>query len=221
MRNFGWVMAALLVPALTGSVFAGSEENQQLADELAQVIKSSGRLSGYDLDIATEGGVVTLTGQVANEAQRAALMGMARQHPGVVAVADRVRVSGRDQVVPVGYEDVVPGAMPVEVDAAAPVMEGVVTDGVVADPMPVQGFPGGVVPYSDAPVMPPYSWPAYTPYNNFASTAYQTQYPSGAWPFIGPPYPYPMIPSGWRSVTLKWKKGYWWLKFNSCGDWCH
>jgi hypothetical protein len=45
--------------------------------------------------------------------------------------------------------------------------------------------------------------------------AFQTQYPSGAWPFIGPPHPYPMIPSGWRSVNLRWKKGYWWLKFNA------
>jgi hypothetical protein len=85
----------------------------------------------------------------------------------------------------------------------------------VPEPFPQNAFPGGLAPYSDTPVIPPYAWPSYTPYNNYASMAYQTQYPSGAWPFIGPPHPYPMIPSGWRSVNLRWRKGYWWLKFNS------
>ena len=85
----------------------------------------------------------------------------------------------------------------------------------VTEPEPVVDYQGGIAPFSDAPVVPPYSWPSYTPYNNFASLAYQTQYPSGAWPFIGPPYPYPMIPSGWRRVSLTWKKGYWWMRFHA------
>lgn len=85
----------------------------------------------------------------------------------------------------------------------------------LAEPAPIASYVGGIAPHSDAPALPPYAWPAYTPYNNYASLAYQTQYPSGAWPFIGPPHPYPMIPSGWRSVNLRWHGGYWWLKFRA------
>ena len=82
-------------------------------------------------------------------------------------------------------------------------------------PTPVHQFAGGVAAFSNRPTLPPHAWPAYTPYNNYASMAYQTQYPSGAWPYIGPPHPYPMIPAGWRSVSLKWHHGYWWLKFKA------
>jgi hypothetical protein len=70
------------------------------------------------------------------------------------------------------------------------------------------------------PKMPPYAWPTYAPYNNFSRVAYPTEYPYNAWPFIGPVYPFPKIPPGWRSVSLTWHDGFWWYGRNSTGyDW--
>jgi hypothetical protein len=45
-------------------------------------------------------------------------------------------------------------------------------------------------------------------------------YPYEAWPFIGPFYPFPRVPLGWRSVTLTWQDGHWWYGKNATGhDW--
>jgi hypothetical protein len=59
------------------------------------------------------------------------------------------------------------------------------------------------------PQMPPYSWPTYAPYNNVSRVAYPQAYPYNAWPYIGPFYPFPKVPPGWRSVQLKWEDGHW------------
>jgi hypothetical protein len=49
---------------------------------------------------------------------------------------------------------------------------------------------------------------------------YPTQYPYEAWPFIGPMYPFPKVPLGWRAVTLRWQDGYWWYGREASGhDW--
>ncbi|MGL4553384.1 MAG: hypothetical protein ACRC33_19630, partial [Gemmataceae bacterium] len=61
------------------------------------------------------------------------------------------------------------------------------------------------------PNMPPYAWPTYAPYNNFSRVAYPTAYPYQSWPFIGPVYPFPKVPLGWRSVKLEWDDGHWWF----------
>jgi hypothetical protein len=87
---------------------------------------------------------------------------------------------------------------------------------------PASGFGCAPVPdpFMQPPRMPPYAWPSYAPYNNFSRVAYPTLYPYEAWPFIGPFYPFPKIPPGWRSVTLEWKDGYWWYGKNATGhDW--
>ncbi|MDA7950733.1 MAG: BON domain-containing protein [Pirellulaceae bacterium] len=61
--------------------------------------------------------------------------------------------------------------------------------------------------------MPRYAWPTYAAYPNYAAVGYPTQYSAGAYPCIGPFYPYPQVPLGWRKVTLEWDDGYWWLDF--------
>jgi hypothetical protein len=61
------------------------------------------------------------------------------------------------------------------------------------------------------PPLPPYAWPTYAPYNNFSRVAYPTAYPYEAFPYIGPYYPFPKVPPGWRSVKLEWDDGYWWF----------
>jgi hypothetical protein len=75
------------------------------------------------------------------------------------------------------------------------------------DPVPLNGGPGfGLNP----PSMPPYAWPTYAPYNNYSRVAYPNEYPHAAFPFIGPFYPFPKVPLGYRAIKLEWQDGHWW-----------
>lgn len=81
-----------------------------------------------------------------------------------------------------------------------------------AQPMAI---PSGAAPARyDQPNMPNYAWPSYSPYPNYASLTYPKQYSPTAWPYIGPFYPYPQVPLGWRKVTLEWHDGWWALDFD-------
>lgn len=64
------------------------------------------------------------------------------------------------------------------------------------------------------PNLPNYAWPSYADYPNYSQVAYPKQYAANAFPYIGPFYPYPQVPMGWRKVTMEWHDGYWWLDFN-------
>ncbi len=81
-------------------------------------------------------------------------------------------------------------------------------------PAYVPGAGGGVAPASfDQPQLPGYAWPSYASYPNYAGLTYPKQYSPTAWPYIGPFYPYPQVPLGWRKVTLEWDDGWWHLDF--------
>ncbi len=67
----------------------------------------------------------------------------------------------------------------------------------------------------DNPSMPGYAWPSYAAYPNYGAVTYPRQYSPTAWPYIGPFYPYPQVPLGWRKVTLEWDDGWWMLDFKS------
>lgn len=74
--------------------------------------------------------------------------------------------------------------------------------------------PSGPAPACyDQPNMPNYAWPSYAAYPNYAAVTYPKQYSPAAWPYIGPFYPYPQVPLGWRKVTLEWDSGWWFLDF--------
>ena len=78
----------------------------------------------------------------------------------------------------------------------------------------VPGTGGGVAPVGyDQPQLPAYAWPSYAPYPNYAALTYPKQYSPTAWPYIGPFYPYPQVPLGWRKVSLEWDDGWWFLDF--------
>jgi len=110
------------------------------------------------------------------------------------------------QPVPVAYVDGEPDMMP----------------GAGGGPVPAYSAPmgAGAAPARyDQPCMPNYSWPSYAAYPNYAALTYPKQYSPTAWPYIGPFYPYPQVPLGWRKVTLEWDDGWWMLDFkDSC---CH
>lgn len=80
--------------------------------------------------------------------------------------------------------------------------------------MPVSGgAPANGARY-DEPGLPDYAWPSYAPHPNYGAVTYPKTYSPTAWPYIGPFYPYPQVPLGWRKVTLEWDDGWWYLDFN-------
>jgi hypothetical protein len=83
-------------------------------------------------------------------------------------------------------------------------------------PAYVPGVGGGVAPAKyDQPHLPRHAWPAYASYPNYGAVTYPKQYSPTAWPYIGPFYPYPQVPLGWRKVTLEWDDGWWMLDFKA------
>ena len=126
---------------------------------------------------------------------------------------------------PVGDGQIVPGSM--RFSEGAPIGDGGMVGGVpggyagggavVNGPMPMGGAGVGMPPIpmrGDGPNMPNYAWPSYAAYPNYAALQYPTQYSPTAWPYIGPFYPYPQVPLGWRRVSLEWDDGWWWLDFD-------
>jgi hypothetical protein len=82
-------------------------------------------------------------------------------------------------------------------------------------PSPAGHVPGamGQSVSHDNPQLPGYAWPSYAASPNYAALTYPKQYSASAWPYIGPFYPYPQVPLGWRKVTLEWDDGWWFLDF--------
>jgi hypothetical protein len=94
------------------------------------------------------------------------------------------------------------GAMPAS--AAAPM---------AGQPVPMAPYAAVGAPRYDSPNMPNYAWPGYAAYPNYAALTYPQQYSPSAWPYIGPFYPYPQVPMGWRKISLEWDDGWWFLDF--------
>ena len=83
-------------------------------------------------------------------------------------------------------------------------------------PMPMSNIPSGIAQSNyDQPQVPGYAWPSYAAHPNYGALTYPQQYSPTAWPYIGPFYPYPQVPLGWRKVTLEWDDGWWFLDFKS------
>ncbi len=70
----------------------------------------------------------------------------------------------------------------------------------------------------NGPSVPDYAWPSYAQYPNSAAVTYPQQYSASAFPYIGPFYPYPQVPLGWRDATLRWDDGQWNLQFKQRTD---
>lgn len=64
------------------------------------------------------------------------------------------------------------------------------------------------------PNLPSHAWPSYAAYPNYGQVSYPKQHSRGAWPYIGPFYPYPKVPLEWRKVAMEFHDGYWWLDFD-------
>ncbi len=178
--------------------------NQQLADSVASRLRGTDLATGANFNIVAQDGVVHLTGTVRDASQKDRLVAEVKGIAGVVMV--------RESLSPIAAGVVQIGQPPL----AAPVAPTLLPPnaGPIVEPGPV-GLPGQISPDMQAPPLPPYAWPTYAPYNNASRIAYPEAYPYNAFPFIGPYYPFPKVPLGWRKVTLEWEDGHWYLGRNS------
>ncbi|MGV2333932.1 MAG UNVERIFIED_CONTAM: BON domain-containing protein [Planctomycetaceae bacterium] len=168
-------------------------------------------LLNYDIEVRCTNGVATLIGQVDSPAQRQSAAQAASRVPGVTTVHNGLTVARpvaqvsapaanrpAVQVPPMQAAPMPMQAAPMQMQAAAMPMQ-----------MPMQAGPAmmpptavGYAPTSyNQPHLPPYAWPSYAQYPNSAAVSYPTQYSASAWPYIGPFYPYPQVPMGWREVS--------------------
>ena len=197
---------------------ASASRNQVLADVVVSSLRQSGLLRNYRVDVAVQGGVVELTGTVTDAAQRDEVLRLVQGIPAVERVVDRLRMASRASgVVPAQGQDAPPKLPeplpPPIVDPTPRTVPEVprVNGGTIPDPVPMNRTQPPAYAELNPPRMPPYAWPTYAPYNNFSRVATPTAYPASAFPFIGPVYPFPKVPLGWRSVKLEWDDGYWWF----------
>ena len=202
--------------------------NQQTAEDIAARLRQSGLLRHYDVEISFRDGVAELTGSVADAEQRDQVVRLVQDVPGVRRVVDQ-NLSVAGAIVPVqaaGAPGVLPAVPPSNPPPAAnpapPPAAGAAPPAAGAAPeaTPIFQAPGPAPHSLNPPRMPPYAWPTYAPYNNYSRVGYPSAYPYNSFPFIGPIYPFPKIPLGWRSVRLEWDDGFWWYsKTATRWDW--
>lgn len=73
----------------------------------------------------------------------------------------------------------------------------------------------GAVHHHHGPYAPGYAGPVPAGHPNFGAVSYPKPHAPAVWPYIGPYYPNPQIPPGWKKVALEWDDGYWYLDFKT------
>jgi hypothetical protein len=218
-----------------------SSNNQHMADAIAAALSKHPQIHRYRINVAYAGGVAEIEGHVQDASQREIVRQTVLSVPGVIQVRDRLQQVSQTEVaqqpvpvLPPEKKDFVPpppvkvptSPMPVPPSVLmpkVPAIPGAPTPAGPQEPTPIfQGPQAGMYPNPQyqQPPLPPYAWPTYAPYNNVSRVAYPNLYPYNAWPFIGPMYPYPKIPLGWRRITLEWQDGSWWYgRESNSHDW--
>lgn len=199
-------------------------DNQRIADTIAEHLRQSGQLQLYKIDVAYQDGVALLQGCVGDAQQREEAIRIVQGVPGVERVQDRLVLLQANQPItqvqapiqPVQGPPAQPAPPKIEGPGDAPPprkVEDAPAQPGTGNAEPLPAYPGSFGgPYHlSPPRMPPYAWPTYAPYNNYSRVGYPQAYPYQAWPFIGPVYPFPKVPLGWRSVKLEWMDGHWWF----------
>ncbi len=215
------------IQKVSGEVPAtGGVDNQAVAQQIADSLARVG-LVGYNMEIRFNDGVATLAGDVATVGQRQAASQAVSQISAVRSVNNQLRVSG-----PISQTAYNPGMAGGPQPMMSPQMmqqqqmmhaqamqqASFSQPGMQMDPG-MAPSPSGYAPTSfNHPQLPSHAWPSYAQYPNSAAVSYPTQYSASAWPYIGPFYPYPQVPMGWREVSLEWDDGQWNLNFNKEKD---
>lgn len=208
--------------------------NQKVAEQIAQALAAN-RLSGLDIEVRYNGGKATLSGPVPHPQVAMIAHQVTASVPGVLQVDNRLTVQGppagmpgqpagfpgagpNPHVMPVNHQM---GRQPNPAMLAAGAMGGMAAGAMGMGPGPGPHAHGAGSPSHlayDLPNLPNHSWPTYASYPNYAQVTYPKEYSASAWPYIGPFYPYPQVPLGWRQVQLEWDDGSWNLNFRPRTD---
>ncbi|MGL4942951.1 MAG: BON domain-containing protein [Thermoguttaceae bacterium] len=201
------IATVVMVPA------SWANTNQAAAEKIAKVLGE--QYPEYDIAVSYQKGKVRLVGRVASPELADKVVATVRRVNGIQidAVDNALSVGGQNTGrVNVGTPIAArPAPMPPQQAAPLPMYAQA-----VAMPESTTAMPNGrpVPGQYNQPTMPEYAWPSYAAYPNYAEVAYPRQHAAGAWPFIGPYYPYPQVPLGWRKTTLEWHDGWWWMDFD-------
>jgi hypothetical protein len=216
-----------VMPAAQSAGMNRATADQQTAQQIANQFRSGGRLKNYRIGVTVQNGTARLNGTVANKQQMAQAVFIAKQTRGVNNVVNEMAI-GQTGAAPVqqtaGYDPSYVGqpggfeGVPSQTTGAYQHHAEAGPMGVPGAPVPAYGFgPAAAAPaHYDEPHMPNHAWPSYAAYPNYGAVTYPRQYSPTAWPYIGPFYPYPQVPLGWRKVTLEWDDGWWFLDFDDC-----
>jgi len=203
-------------PAFPQTAAAPANSNQEVAENIAGALGTAG-LNGYDIQISYQDGTATLSGAVANPQQRLMAEQAATSVSGVKLVSNQLRLPAAPQTA--AAPQMGPQRGP---QMMAPPQSPYIPAGYQGQPGPPAGYgqPGAMASHTvhNSPNLPPHSYPTYGAYPNSAAVSYPKQYGASAFPYIGPFYPYPQVPLGWRKSTLEWKDGSWALDFDSKTD---
>lgn len=202
-----------------------ARSNQQVAGEIGEALVSAG-LSGYDIEVRYKNGVASLIGNVEDPGQIALAQRACESVDGVGQVLNELKVKGRP--VPPSQRPM-PGQRQFPIQQTQGMAPQAAMTGYNPNMMPPQPPVQGMTPHPghvaqmghqvyNQPNIPNYAWPSYAQYDNYSAVTYPSQYDASAWPYIGPYYPYPQVPLGWRSSTLEWDDGSWNLTFDSRTD---
>lgn len=227
-------------PAAAAPSAPAAGSNQAMAEQIAAALTAA-NLDGYDIEIRYQNGVAQLGGGVETPAQRALAERVVAQVPGVNGVDNQLRTQQAPQGPQGGFDPRMAGPGPQAgygpqgpaygpqgpIHPAAfqggPGMPGPGGPGMPMGPgVPMgpygHGGPGASPAVYNSPSLPDYAWPTYAQYPNSAAVTYPQQYSASAFPYIGPFYPYPQVPLGWRDATLRWDDGQWNLQFRQRTD---
>ena len=226
--------AGMTAPVPAPAPAPAGPSNQQLANSIAGALSQAG-LQGCDVEIRVQDGTAVLAGTVNTPQQLAAAKSVTSRIAGIKNVNSSLTLKpAAPPTMPVTFQQQVAArpAAPVAQPPVAPPMVPQPT----AMPQPMMGRPmmpqaamgpaamaGGMNAGMNAgmygsPNLPDYAWPSYAQYPNSAAISYPTQYSASAWPYIGPYYPYPQVPLGWRKAQLEWDDGHWQLSFDQKTD---
>ena len=194
--------AKLKLPAL-GEKAPAKADNQKVAAAVAAKLSTVSAMKSADVKLSTDNGTVTVTGTCKDAADKMAILKAVSTVDGVTLVKDGLKAGEVKQVQAVGGPRV---SMPAST-ALPPT--GAAAGNPDVEPLPLGPAGGGMM--AGAPPLPGHARPTYAPYPNMSRVAYPSAYPYNAFPYIGPYYPFPKVPLGWRSVTLSWEDGHWWL----------
>jgi osmotically-inducible protein OsmY len=197
--------------------------NQAVAQQIANALAAN-RLSGLDIEVRYNNGTAVLSGLVPHPVPAQIAEQVAYSVQGVERVENRLQVSGP----PPGMQQGPQGGPPIQQvgyqQQGHPMQGRPMPPGGIQQTAYQQGPPmmapqmahggrGASQMAYDMPNLPEHAWPSYASYPNYAAVSYPTEYSASAWPYIGPFYPYPQVPLGWRQVQLEWDDGNWNLNF--------